>query len=99
MLAGSYHGLREKRHLLSGSTQVTAYLSGYVTLWMLFAALAGPVLISLIRSGWLAPLSDLTGIDEALIAFLLWVLPNVALAIAYGVLVARGTAATRYANR
>ncbi len=99
LLAGSYYGLREERNLLTASMQVSAYLSGYVTLWMLFAALAGPALILLARSGRLRGLFDLTPTTEDQIAFLLWVLPNVALAIAYGVLVARGTAAMRYANR
>ncbi|MHC4697230.1 MAG: hypothetical protein ACYTFA_10840 [Planctomycetota bacterium] len=98
LLVGSYYGSQEKRNLLTGSMQVSAYQAGFIVAWMLFAALTVPAVIISARLDWFEPFSGLTGIDEGLIAFILWLLPNIALMIKYFALVARGTAAMRYAN-
>jgi len=44
-------------------------------------------------------IEDVTGIDDGVLAFFAWLIPNLVCAVTYFGLVARGTAGLRYANR
>lgn len=96
---GLTHSFREKRNLMPGSMQIAAYLSPYLTLSLLFALFSGVVFFLLAETWYLQGLADLWGIDRELLAFMMWLLPNLVWFFGYFVLVGRGTRSTRYANR
>ena len=99
VLVGFIQSLRYERNLLPASMQMSAYLSGYLLLWAVFGAGSTAGLISLDSSGWLRQFQDVTGLMPGEQFILLFVVPNLAWGVVYLILVARGTAAARYANR
>jgi hypothetical protein len=103
MLAAGLIGLglliEGKRNLLSGAVQVVSYLSGCLTLWIAFAFGTGAGAAMITKAGLLRSLGRVTRIDDAILAFFGWAVPNIVCLVGYFGLVARGTAGTRYANR
>ena len=89
-----------RRNLFGGSMQVASYLSGYLVIWALMGAALTMGVIALVEQlYWLEAVEQLTGLYPSSVAVALWTLPNLACSVIYLVLVGRGTAATRYANR
>ena len=78
---------------------MACYLSGYLTLCYLFAAGSGTAVVTLYCSSFFAGWARTLRIDDGFLAFLSWFVPNMLCLMVYFVLVVRGTAATRYANR
>ena len=99
LLGSAWHGFRGRRNLMPGAIQVACYLSGYLTLCFVFAAASGTTVVTLYDSGVYAGWARVLRIDDEFLAFLSWLVPNVLCLIVYFLLVVRGTAATRYANR
>lgn len=91
--------VREKRNLLAGAMQITSYLSGYMTIWFVFAAATGITMLTLKRAEMLHPFAEALRLNRNVVYFLVWFVPNAAWGVYYFVLVYRGTMATRYANR
>jgi hypothetical protein len=99
LLVGFVQSLLYRRNMLPASTQMTAYLSGFLVAWAIFGATNAGVLVALADSGWLTRLRDASGLVLGGQFILLFVVPNAAWGAIYLVLVARGSAAARYANR
>ena len=99
LLGSAWHGFRGRRNLMPGAIQVACYLSGYLTLCFVFAAASGTTVVTLYDSGFYADWTRILRIDDGFLAFFSWLVPNTLCLIVYFVLVIRGTAATRYANR
>lgn len=97
-LIGVWFSLRDKRNLLRGSVQVASYLAGMLTLWVALACALAVVLAMLENAGWFRAAETATGINDELLAFVTWLIPNLVCLVAYFSLVARGTAGLRYAN-
>ncbi len=98
-LIGLFRSISEKRNLLPGSMQITSYLIGYLVLW---AAVGATVVVRI--SSWIVesdirPNDPILGFPAIVALPWLWILLNVGLGIWYLVLVSRGTAGTRYANK
>lgn len=99
LLGSAWYGFRERRNLMPGAIQVACYLSAYLTLCCVFAAGSGMAVVTLYFSGFYADWVWTPQIDDGFLAFLSWLVPNLLCLVVYFVLVVRGTAATRYANR
>ncbi len=99
LLGSAWHGFRGRRNLMPGAIQVACYLSGYLTLCYVFAAGSGTVVGTLYYYSFYVDWARVLQIDDVALAFLTWLVPNVLMLIVYFLLVLRGTAATRYANR
>ena len=99
LVVGAYYSGREGRNVLPGSMQIASYMTGYVILSALLAFLFGTVIIALGNDGWFEYFEELTGLHDRYIGAMAWLLPMVALGIGYLWLVARGTAALRFANK
>ncbi|UCC32471.1 MAG: hypothetical protein JSU86_09350 [Phycisphaerales bacterium] len=99
LFVGVVAGLCYGRNLLPGTIQIACYLGPYLTAWALFGAISGLGAAGLAETRWLDALQSRTGIYRYDIVGFTWFLPNAAWGVWYFVLVARGTAATRYANR
>ena len=99
VVVGIVESLRCRRNLLPAAIQIACYLGVYLTAWALFAAVSGVAIVVLGEAYWFHALESLSGIYRDDLVGFTWLLPNAACGIWYFVLVARGTAATRYANR
>lgn len=99
LVVGVVAGLCYRRNLLPGTIQVACYLGPYLAAWALFGAISGLGAAALAETHWLDVLESRTGIYRYDIAGFTWFLPNAAWGVWYFVLVARGTTASRYANR
>ena len=97
---GAAFSLRRGRNLLPAAMQVAAYLGGYLVVWACFAAATSVGTVAMLEAyvfvgwGWL-----LGAYDDDTLALLFWIAVNLPCVIVYVVLVWRGTAAARYANR
>jgi len=98
-LCGTVHHIRDKRNLLTGAVQVVCYLVPFLILWEMFGAATAigaillgndPTFIAKVRS---------RSVDPAMLAFLLWFVPNLLCGLIYWRLAYNAVAATRYANR
>ena len=78
---------------------MACYGGGYLVLWAVFAVGTAAAAAELLHNGWFELLEDTVGISESALALLAWLVPNTVLCVGYFGLVARGTAAARYANR
>ncbi|MGB9625775.1 MAG: hypothetical protein ACPMAQ_13040, partial [Phycisphaerae bacterium] len=87
------------RNLMSGTMQLAAYLSGYLLLWVLFAASSGITAFLAYRHPIAREIARALHTDHEVLGFLCWLLPNLAWAAGYLMLVARGAVGLRYANR
>lgn len=96
---GLFESLRHKRNLLPGTMQIACYLGGYLTLWALFGAVTGLLVLALEASRLFHTLEGYTGIYRDALATWAWLLPNLACCVEYFILVSRGTAGTQHANR
>ncbi len=99
LIVGVIESLRCKRNLLPGAIQVACYLAGFLAVWVLFGAISSVTMVVLSDTHWFYSLEILTGIDQYVLGTWLWLLTNAVWGIWYFVLVARGTAGTKYANR
>ena len=97
-LVGLRHVIWGRRNLMSASMQIAAYLGGYLVLWAVWAAVSGVGVVYLEPAGYYY-LNSSRWYDQDFVDFLIWLVPNVMLSIGFFVLVARGTAGARYANR
>lgn len=107
-LVGMYYRIFEKRNLLSGTIQAACYLNAYIVFWSIINAIASIAAVTL--SWWLwrpyqttasstMPASTAPRPDYDFLLFLGWLGVNL---ICFGVylwLIARITAAARYANK
>lgn len=98
-LVGLTLSLREKRNLLPGAMRVGCYLAPYLVLWASFGAFWIWFTFVLAESNFFANWGQRTRINEEFLGFLFWLLPNLAWAVHFLLFLARGTNATRYANR
>lgn len=98
-VVGLWYVIQDKRNLLAGSMQIASYLAGYLTLWIAFAWATGAIVMAMNEAGLFHIMENVSGIDDDLLAFFAWLIPNLVCAVAYFDLVARGTAGLRYANR
>ncbi len=103
---GFLQGLRAGRNLMSGSMQVACYLAGYLLVCVILSGALGALGIWVdssctvsIYAHWFQAVAQRVRVDRELLSFSLWFLCTLVLGIHYLVLVARGTAATRFANR
>jgi hypothetical protein len=96
-LLGILRGLDHKRNLMSATMQMASYLSGYVMLWAVFAGALGAVVLA--SKELFHGFGILLRIPSAIVAFFAWLLPNAACGLVYLLLLSRGAAAARYANR
>ncbi len=71
----------------------------WLKVWTMFAGAVAVGVAMMAKADWFAVLENLTGIYEPVLGTFAWFLPNVGVGIFYLRLVARGTAAARYANR
>jgi hypothetical protein len=87
----------DRRNLMTVSAQIASYLSTYLFAW---AAVAHSIVVVLAANeDTIWEIADLLDVNSGALATLLWLSPNVVLLVIYFALVARGTAAARYANR
>jgi len=98
-LVGGYLTIREKRNLLAGSMRIGCYLTPYLLAWEVFGAATGCAAIGLSEGPVFEVVESMTGIKGEFAAFLSWFILNAAWGVWYLVLLYRGTAGTRYANR
>ena len=96
---GLFMSHSQKRNLLPGAIQVSSYLMTYLTAWCLFGVSLGIAVAAGGNEGWFLKVEDRIGVDDDILATLTWIIPNAVIGIYYFVLVARGVAGTRYANR
>lgn len=99
LLAAAWYGLLTRRNLMPGSIQVACYLSGYLALMIGFAAASGAAVATLHDDRFFRTTAQFLQIGEGALAVSIWLMPNLIWWILYFVLVFRGTAAIRYANR
>ena len=99
LLGSAWLGFRGRPNRMVGAIQVACYLTGYLTLCFAFAAGSGTAVVTLHDGGFYAAWARVLRIDDVALAFYSWLVPNMLCLIVYFVLVVRGTAATRYANR
>ena len=99
LLGSAWHGFRARRNLMPGAIQVACYLSGYLAMCYVFAAGSGTAVVAMYYGNFYADWARSLRIDDGFLAFLSWLVPNMLCLIVYFVLVVRGTAAIRYANR
>jgi len=96
-LVALYYRFVDGRNLLNASTQMAAYLSGYLVVCGLASALFAAAL------GELRPifqaLRNLSGVGWEALAFIAWSLVTTVWVVGYVSLVRRGTGAARFANR
>ena len=99
VLVGVVESLCYRRNLLPAAVQIACYLGAYLAAWAMFGAISGVAIVTLAEAYYFHALESLTGIYRDDLAGFTWFLPNAVWGVWYFVLVARGTAATRYANR
>ena len=99
LVVGMYESRRVRRNMLPGAIQMSCYLSGYLTAWAAFGAVTILIVGGLAVRDVFDGLEILTGVYYQTLVVFTWLIPNLACCIWYFVLVARGTAAMRYANR
>ncbi len=92
----AFHYL-DRRNLMSVSIQAASCLSTYVVAWS--AVAHGMVVLLSATHRTLRQLAILIGVDPDTLIMLAWCVPNLVLLVGYFSLVARATAAARYANR
>jgi hypothetical protein len=96
-LIGIRPTIKPRRNLMAGSMQAACYLSGYLVVW---TALAFTLLSAVfVARDDIRGFAILLSIDQDLLFFVAWLLPNLACFGLYLRLVALVTSATRYANR
>ena len=96
-LVGLRNVIWGRRNLMSASIQIASYLGGYLVLWAAWAAASAAGIVYVEPVNFYFSSSPI--LDPDVMAFLIWFTPNIALLIGFFILVARGTAAARYANR
>ncbi|UCG16371.1 MAG: hypothetical protein JSV19_13855 [Phycisphaerales bacterium] len=89
--------IMDKRNLMRASMQVAAYGAGFLVFWTVVAY--GTVVGLVMIENVLDDLAWALGYPIDSLAIVLWCVPNLFCLVAYFSLVARGTAAARYANR
>lgn len=99
MLVASWFQWSDKRNLSSGAIQVTCYLASVFAIWIALAALLFGVVIWMEKENLFHLLQNLSNIDDDVLLFLAWLIPNLIAAIFYISIAARATAGTRHANR
>lgn len=90
-----------RRNLMPGAVQIACYLVGYIWLYLIAGNL-GMTWINMVseeRFGWMEWMAEAVHLRRDILALLLFLLGNATMLIFYVILVARGTAAMRYANR
>ncbi|GMU25003.1 MAG: hypothetical protein AMXMBFR13_50740 [Phycisphaerae bacterium] len=92
---GKVHG----RNLMPASMQIAAYLSGYLAICFIASAGLGIAMVALADQHLLMPLQRSIHMDEELLAFLGWMIPTAAMLLYGLVLLWKGTAAARFANK
>lgn len=101
-LAASLVGLvcsaQQKRNLMPAAHQSACYLFSFLLVWEVVGALLGISLTELATAGSLSWLETTTPISEQAWIAILWIVPNIGMAVTFLVLVARATNAARYAN-
>lgn len=83
--------------LLSGAMQMASYLSGYVVFWALFETMICVHVFALAR--WFLLAGQRYRVDSGMLMFLACLLPSLLWLVGYVVLVRRGAAGVRFANR
>ena len=96
-LIGVGYAVSQKRNLMGAAAQAASYLGGYLMLWALLSATMAVGAFAL--EDWFDELEDVFFIDDEILAFFFWLLPNLACLLLYVLLVWRATTAARYANR
>ena len=89
--------IMDKRNLMRASMQVAAYGAGFLVFWtaVAYGAVIGLVMIDEV----LRDLGRVWGYPSDVLGIVFWCVPNLFCLVGYFSLVARGTAAARYANR
>lgn len=96
---GVSYRVSDKRNLMRGAVQVTAYLSGYLLLWAALAALGAVVAFLTYRHPLVRSLPRTLHMNRQSLAAFAWFALNVVCAGVYAMLVSRAMIGLRYANR
>jgi hypothetical protein len=96
---GTVVSVREKRNLLPAAMQMQCYLGGFLFAWIVFGWFWSALSVSLDNARLFRDLGRSLRMDHEIVAFLFWLLPMMGLLFLDAVLVWKGTAAARYANR
>lgn len=99
LLVGGLMGHRQGRNLLPVAMQMACYLSGFLVCWEIIAAAVSILTIALGESGFFEAADAATGIWQGFLVMFTWLAPNLVCAGVYLLLLTRGAAAARYANR
>lgn len=98
-LVGCPVGQGQGRNLMPASMQIAAYLSGYLAICFVASAALAIAMVAVADQRLLMPLQRSIQIDDELLAFLGWMIPTAAMLLYGLVLLWKGTAAARFANK
>jgi hypothetical protein len=98
-LTGLWIGITTRRNLVPAAMQMGAYLSPFLLVCVATSILFGMALVGSVQGGWFDAPAERLHLDPKVIAAFLWGLICLLLLEWYIVLLYKGTAGARYANR
>lgn len=96
---GLYRSIRSRRNLFHGTVQVAAYGSAFLVLWALIFVAFMALSYFLQKLGLLDAMADATDTEAGFWVGVINLPPNIICFLTYFILVIRGTAEVRFANR
>jgi hypothetical protein len=98
-IIGLVYWMRDRRNLMPAAMQAACYLAPFLTLWVMFAGLSAVMVTWINHERGFNGLAQLINIDRDLLTFLVWLFPNIILAVVFFNRVAAITSGARYANK
>jgi hypothetical protein len=96
---GLVHHVRDKRNLLTGVVQVVCYLMPFLVLWEIFGAATGIGVMGVLGHDPTFGAKVSGRINPHMLAFFVWLIPNLVCGLIYWRLARTAVGALRYANR